>query len=82
MKSRRLPLGDKNIIGAQVTEVRKKRRMTHKELMAQMQVRGVNIPYSSLSKLEGQTRAVNDKELIVLCDIFGVDMNFWAETEE
>ena len=74
MKHRQLELGNKNIIGARVTQLRKERHMTQKQLMAQLQTKGVDINSSSLSKLEGQTRSVSDRELAALAQIFEVDL--------
>ncbi len=74
MKHRQLEPGNKNIIGAKVTQLRKERHMTQKQLMAQLQTKGVDINYSSLSKLEGQTRSVSDRELAALAQIFEVDL--------
>lgn len=75
MKKRIAPLGDKNLIGATVTKLRKEKNMTQKQLMAKMQSRGVDMNYTSLSKLEGQTRIASDKEVFVLAQIFEIDMN-------
>lgn len=74
MKPRILELGDKNLIGHNVAILRKENRMTQKVLMAKMQALGVDINYTSLSKLEGQTRIATDKEVLVLSQIFNVDM--------
>lgn len=75
MKRRKLPLGDKNTIGAKITELRKEQLMTQKVLMAKMQTNGIDINYSSLSKLEGQTRPVSSEELRVLAKIFNTTPN-------
>ena len=72
MKIRKLALGDRNIIGARVTEMRNARGMKQIELLAQLQVRGVDISIPALSLLEGQKRPVSDIELNALADIFGV----------
>lgn len=74
MKSRQLELGSKNLIGEKVTMLRKQNQMTQKELMAKMQSLGVDINYTSLSKLEGQRRIATDKELLALSKIFNVQM--------
>lgn len=80
MKARVKELGDKNLIGKKVAEFRKSNLMTQKVLMAKMQVLGVDINYTSLSKLEGQTRIATDKELLALSKIFAVDMEqFFCE---
>ncbi len=72
MKTRKLALGSRNIIGARVTELRNARGMKQVELLAQLQVRGVDISVPALSLLEGQKRPVTDIELNALADIFGV----------
>lgn len=46
--------------------------MKQHELVAQMQLMGVDINPSSLSKLEGQVRAATDVELLVISRIFRV----------
>lgn len=72
MKKRSQPLGNNNIIGEYVTQLRKQKKMTQKELAAQMQLRGVDINPSSLSKLEGQTRIATDREVRVIAEIFKI----------
>ena len=66
MRLRKQPIGDKNLIGLRVEEARKNQGMKQKELLAQLQVNGVDMNASGLSKLEGQIRHVNDFELIAL----------------
>lgn len=46
--------------------------MKQHELVAQMQLLGVDINPSSLSKLEGQVRLASDIELLVISRIFRV----------
>ena len=53
MRIRKKPLGDKNLVGARIESIRRNRGMKQKELLAQLQVRGVDINASALSKLEG-----------------------------
>lgn len=76
MKMRHLPLGDRNVVGKKVYELRISRKLKQKELMAQLQVRGVDINPSSLSKLEGQMRPVTDIEIIAICEVFNVGADF------
>ena len=70
MRLRSQPLGNKNLIGARVEAARKSQGMKQKELLAQLQVRGVDLNASGLSKLEGQIRFVTDFELLALSDLF------------
>lgn len=72
MKPRKIPLGDVNIIGANVTKLRKLNKMSQKELAINMQLLGVDINFTSLSKLEGQTRLATDKEVFAIAQIFGI----------
>lgn len=79
MRLRVQPLGDKNLIGARVESARKNLGMKQKELLAQLQVRGVDLNASGLSKLEGQIRLVTDFELLALADILGTSV-YWLLT--
>ena len=76
MRTRKQTLGDKNIIGERVKNIRKIKDIKQKELLAQLQVRGVDMNSSGLSKLEGQVRGVNDRELKALCEIFEVSADY------
>ena len=79
INTRKLPLGDRNLIGARVTEARKLRGMKQIELLAKMQLKGVDISLPSLSLLEGQKRLVTDFELKALADILGVSVDWLLE---
>lgn len=72
MKPRLQPLGDHNMIGANVTKIRKLHHMSQKELAINMQLLGIDINYTSLSKLEGQTRIATDKEVYAIAKIFNI----------
>ena len=82
MKPRRKELGTANSIGAKVVALRKKRGMKQKELLAQLQSRGVEIGQSALSALEGHTRAVKGEEVAALLDIFSISMKELYPKEE
>lgn len=81
MRLRDQPLGAKNLIGARVEFARKNLGMKQKELLAQLQVRGVDLNASGLSKLEGQLRYATDVELLALSDILNVSV-MWLLTGE
>ena len=76
MRLRKQELGDRNLVGARVEAARKKKGMKQKELLAQLQVNGVDMNASGLSKLEGQIRFVTDVELVALADILEVSVDF------
>ena len=72
MNVRKLELGNRNLVGARVTEVRKKLGMKQTELLAKLQLAGVDLSIPALSLLEGQKRPVSDLELKALSEILGV----------
>lgn len=72
MNTRKLALGERNIVGARVTKLRTEQRMTQVELLAKLQVAGIEISIPALSLLEGQKRPVSDKELKALAEILNV----------
>jgi len=76
MRLRKQSLGSRNLVGGKVEALRKKKGMKQKDLLAQLQVRGVDMNASALSKLEGQIRYVTDFELIALSDILEVSVNY------
>lgn len=52
------------------------------ELLTLLQVKGVELTASGLSKLEGQIRCVNDYELVAIAEILGVTINWLVTPEE
>lgn len=76
LKTRKLALGNRNIVGVRVTEARKKKNMKQVELLTQLQLHGVEISTPALSLLEGQKRPVSDIELNALADILEVSVNW------
>lgn len=81
MRTRKQKLGNRNLIGSKVEEIRKRNGMKQKELLAQLQVNGIDMNASGLSKLEGQLRAVTDIELVALADVLGVSINDLIERD-
>ena len=76
MKTRKLALGNKNIIGARVTQARLALGMKQVELLAKLQTAGVDMSVPALSLLEGQKRPVYDMELNALADILHVSSDW------
>lgn len=82
MRVRKQELGDRNIAGGRVEMRRKAIGMKQKDLLTQLQVRGVDLNASGLSKLEGQIRSINDYELLALADVLGVSVNWLLGLED
>ncbi len=81
MRIRKQALGDRNIVGARVEQQRKNIGMKQKDLLTQLQISGIDLNASGLSKLEGQLRYVTDFELVALAKVLGVTIN-WLVGEE
>ena len=82
MKLRKLALGDRNLVGARVTTARKAQGMKQVELLAKLQLAGVDMSVPALSLLEGQKRPVSDIELNALADILNVSVDWLLGREE
>ena len=82
MKTRKLALGNRNIVGARVTEARLALGMKQVELLAKLQLAGVDMSIPALSLLEGQKRHVSDIELNALADILHVSVDWLLGREK
>ena len=82
LKPRKTGYGTKNICGANVERIRKALGMKQATLVSRMQLLGIDINPSSLSKLEGQTRCATDMELKAIARILGVTMEELVHEEE
>lgn len=70
------------MVGARVTQARLRQKMKQVELLAKLQVAGIDISIPALSLLEGQKRPVSDKELVALADVLGVSVDWLLGREE
>ena len=82
MRIRKQPIGTKNICGTKVEERRKAIGMKQKDLLTQLQINGVDLNASGLSKLEGQLRYVTDFELVAIAKVLGVSINWLCGLED
>ena len=81
MRIRKQPLGTRNMVGAKIEAKRKELGMKQIDLLTQLQIKGVGLTASGLSKLEGQIRSVNDYELVAIADVLGVSINWLVGKE-
>ncbi len=79
MKPRKAAYGTKNICGANIERIRKAQGIKQSALISKMQLLGVDINPSSMSKLEGQTRIATDIELKAIATALGVSINELVE---
>ena len=82
MRLRKQELGTRNIVGSRVEAKRKELGMKQKDFLARLQVEGMDINASALSKLEGQVRGVFDYELVIISKVLGVSLEWLLDTEE
>lgn len=82
MRIRKQPVGDRNIVGVRVEQARKAQNMKQRELLTKLQMKGIELNASGLSKLEGQLRCVNDYELVALAEILDVSIQWLVGKEE
>ena len=74
MKIRKQLYGNANIVGKNIERLRKERGIKQKDFIARIQVMGCDMNPTSYSKLEGQLRMANDKEIYVISKILGIPM--------
>ena len=74
----------KNLVGARVQQARKKAKppITQSELVARLQVLGMKIDQSGLSKLEGGRRPVFDTEVVALAEALKVSVAWLLEGDK
>lgn len=82
MKPRKLELGERNLIGARVTQARLAQGMKQVELLTRLQLAGIDISSPALSLLEGQKRPVSDIELNAIATILNVSVDWLLGRQE
>jgi len=82
MNKRKLELGDRNVIGTRVTQARLELGLLQKDLVAKLQVQGIDISLPAFSLLEGQKRPVFDYELLALARILNKEPNWFFESDD
>lgn len=75
MKIRKRPIGNMNMVGANIERLRKEQKIKQKDFIAKMQLLGIDMNPTSYSKLEGQIRIATDKEVFIASKILNVDIN-------
>ena len=67
-----------NIVGRRVTEARKlaNPKITQPDLVARLEIRGLKVDQTIVSKIEHGVRPVTDVELVALAGALGVSVNW------
>lgn len=64
--------GNKNIIGRQLSKIRKEKGLSQSELAAKMQTLNVNVDQQIISRIEKNQRQVTDYEFACFCKCLNV----------
>lgn len=74
---------DRNLIGDRVHQARHKAKpkVTQKDLLARLAVRGIELEKTTISKIEAKTRPVTDIELVTIADALGVSVLWLLDME-
>lgn len=75
MKTRKKEYGNVNMVGRNIERLRKQKGIKQKDFIAMIQLNGCDINPTSYSKLEGQLRLANDKELYVIAKLLKVSID-------
>lgn len=70
----RQTIGDKNIVGQKVYTIRKAKHIKQKDFLAKLQTLGMDISATSLSRLEGQQRLVQDYEVVIIAQALDMSL--------
>ena len=74
MKTRKVKIGDRNLVGQNIARLRIAKGIKQKDFIAQIQTMGIDMNPTSYSKLEGQFRIATDKEIFVISKLLNVDI--------
>ena len=76
MRIREQLRGDMNICGAKIEAIRKERGIKQTEMIESLNLQGIEITSSGLSKIEGQHRGIADYELLAIANTLDVSVDF------
>jgi len=82
MRPRSKKLGDKNVIGSRVVQIRKSQGLKHGDFLTKLQLIGLNISSTALTRLEGQDRHAKDYEVFAVAKVLNVDICELYKTRE
>ncbi|OCZ50090.1 helix-turn-helix transcriptional regulator [Dehalobacter sp. TeCB1] len=74
MKPRQNQPGNKNMIGAKVVALRQAKKIKQRDFLAKLQTVGLDISATSLSRLEGQYRLVQDYEIVAIAKALDISI--------
>ena len=74
--------GEKNLIGSRVAALRKRDRMSQRDLANKMQLLGLDMDKNVITRIETGKRFVTDFEILTLVKVFEVSYEYLIEGKE
>ena len=68
-------IGNRNVIGHNICRLRKEKGISQNELLLRIQLLGVDMTQSKLSRIEGRCVIVTDRDMIAIAHALGVTMD-------
>lgn len=78
----RTPDGKKNAVGPRIRALREKAGLSQEQLMAQLQLMGLDAERGVIKRIEGGQRMVSDLEIRLLARYFKVTYEYLLDGEE
>ncbi len=66
----------RNIIGKNIKKIRKSKGITQEDLAARLNVQGLSLDRTMVSKIESQSRVILDFEIKAIAKALGVSIDF------
>lgn len=74
-------LGTRNVIGHNTTRIRQAQKISQAELLLRLQLQGVDLSQTKLSRIEGQRVVVTDRDFIALAEALNVTLDELTRTD-
>lgn len=65
-------MNERNIIGCNIKHYRKLNKLTQEELVAKLNVMGINIDRPMISRIENQSREITDIEILAIAKVLKI----------
>lgn len=74
-------LGTRNVIAHNITRIRQAQKISQAELLLRLQLQGVDLSQTKLSRIEGQRVVVTDRDFIALAEALNVTLDELTRTD-
>lgn len=81
MPKPRTETGEKNLIGQRLIALRKKHKLSQRDLARELQIRGYNMDKNVITRIETTKKFVTDLELKALTEVFDVSYAYLIDGE-